>query len=267
MVSPPEEELALDGWIPEVKPHRRDLLETNPSGVAGLLAAALLVLCGAVAWRFGYLSHHMEPVQAALRRKGLIRLANLFDAKTFDAKASEATTPDALVAAVGAGHNHIQAVTTQIEDARQDLLKLDDAALRSVLGEELYHVCQRLDAIVQAPPPNAAGWAQVHHMLHGQTADIQRIRRIAGSIRVPAVADVTAARLAEIPQDRESAYAALGLNGDASESAAKKVVDGLRQTWHPDAARDDGDRAVRESRMKQINAAWDLIRLRTETAA
>jgi hypothetical protein len=45
----------------------------------------------------------------------------------------------------------------------------------------------------------------------------------------------------------------------ATHAALKKIVDGLRQSWHPDHARDDADRALRELRSKQINAAWDLL--------
>ncbi len=39
----------------------------------------------------------------------------------------------------------------------------------------------------------------------------------------------------------------------------KKIVDGLRLSWHPDLAKDEADRQLREYRLKQINAAWDLI--------
>ncbi len=39
----------------------------------------------------------------------------------------------------------------------------------------------------------------------------------------------------------------------------KKIVDGLRQSWHPDLARTEADRRLREVRMKQINAAWEIL--------
>jgi hypothetical protein len=64
-----------------------------------------------------------------------------------------------------------------------------------------------------------------------------------------------------IPQTRSEALQVLGMgvSPDATEAAMKKVVDGLRQSWHPDLARNDADRRLREFRTKQINAAWELI--------
>ena len=58
---------------------------------------------------------------------------------------------------------------------------------------------------------------------------------------------------------RGEAYQLLGVNADVSEGTLKKLVDALRMTWHPDHARDEQDRLLREDRIKQINIAWDLI--------
>ena len=65
----------------------------------------------------------------------------------------------------------------------------------------------------------------------------------------------------EVPRTRSDALRVLGMGvtADANLAAIKKIVDGLRQTWHPDLAHDDSDREVREKRMKQINVAWDII--------
>lgn len=256
------------GWTPVVTRSRRDLLESNPYGLLVWIATAMLALGGAAAWRLGYGARILRPATPLLGRVLGPALASVFarlQRKPTGAGAVEAdaATADSLAAAVTAGHLHITAMTEQIEEARQDLLRLDDAALRAVLGEELYRICQSLDAIAKEPPQTAAGWSQVHHMLHGQSADIRRIRRIAGSVQPPAVPDApSAAHPGMLPDSKHTAYAVLGLNSDASEIAAKKVVDGLRQTWHPDTARDEPDRVIREARMKQINAAWDLIRTR-----
>ncbi|KAB2938967.1 hypothetical protein [Hyphomicrobium sp.] len=64
-----------------------------------------------------------------------------------------------------------------------------------------------------------------------------------------------------IPQTRAEALEVLGMGvaPEVSETAIKKIVDGLRLSWHPDHAKSAQDRELRELRMKQINAAWDII--------
>jgi hypothetical protein len=64
-----------------------------------------------------------------------------------------------------------------------------------------------------------------------------------------------------IPATREEALRILGMGVtvDVSETAIKKIVDGLRMSWHPDAATSAEDRELRELRIKQINAAWEII--------
>jgi hypothetical protein len=65
-----------------------------------------------------------------------------------------------------------------------------------------------------------------------------------------------------MPRDRVEAMQVLGMGvaPSATEVAIKKIVDGLRQSWHPDLAQNETDRALRELRSKQINAAWELLR-------
>jgi hypothetical protein len=65
----------------------------------------------------------------------------------------------------------------------------------------------------------------------------------------------------QMPETREQALQVLGMGlaGDTGLAAVKKVVDGLRMSWHPDYAVDQRDRAAREQRMKQINAAWEIL--------
>ena len=64
-----------------------------------------------------------------------------------------------------------------------------------------------------------------------------------------------------MPRTRSEAIQMLGMGvmPNASEAAIKKIVDGLRQSWHPDLARTEADRQLREIRMKQINAAWEIL--------
>jgi DnaJ-class molecular chaperone len=51
----------------------------------------------------------------------------------------------------------------------------------------------------------------------------------------------------------------VGVSYDANQTAIKKVVDGLRMSWHPDHAEGEDDRRVRELRLKQINVAWEIV--------
>ena len=64
-----------------------------------------------------------------------------------------------------------------------------------------------------------------------------------------------------IPHTRDEALQVLGMGvtPDANIAAIKKIVDGLRASWHPDHASGNADRQMRELRLKQINAAWEII--------
>jgi hypothetical protein len=77
----------------------------------------------------------------------------------------------------------------------------------------------------------------------------------------PATAREPPAWHARMPQTRIEALQVLGMGvlPDTGETAIKKIVDGLRLSWHPDLARDEPDRRLREHRLKQINAAWEII--------
>jgi hypothetical protein len=62
-----------------------------------------------------------------------------------------------------------------------------------------------------------------------------------------------------MPATYAEALEVLGAAPDAALDAIKKIVDGMRQSWHPDLARTEFDRRVRLRRMQQINVAWDLV--------
>jgi DnaJ-class molecular chaperone len=70
-----------------------------------------------------------------------------------------------------------------------------------------------------------------------------------------------------MPATEAEAREVLGVSAVAQERIVKKVVDALRQSWHPDHASDADDRRAREQRLKQINVAWDLINRRQDRAA
>lgn len=134
-----------------------------------------------------------------------------------------------------------------------------DLPLRSVLDDEMQRVRQRL-AVVKAASVNGQIPAPAFRVL---MRDLERIRRIGESARdgVAASARGAAAGPAsgQMPRNRAEALHLLGLNASVSEATVKKCVDALRMSWHPDLAHDAADLAKREERIKQINAAMDLI--------
>ena len=66
-----------------------------------------------------------------------------------------------------------------------------------------------------------------------------------------------------MPVTRDDALTFLGLNAGATDAVIRKVVEGLRQSWHPDLATDDADRVAREERIKGINAAAAILQRKT----
>ena len=68
-----------------------------------------------------------------------------------------------------------------------------------------------------------------------------------------------------LPTTRDDALKVLGASSDASLDSIRKIVDGLRQSWHPDLAKDEADRGMRETRMKLINVAWDIVQENAST--
>jgi hypothetical protein len=70
----------------------------------------------------------------------------------------------------------------------------------------------------------------------------------------------------EMPSTPAEARQLLGASPDAATDVIKKIVDGLRQSWHPDLATSDDDRRHREQRIKQINVAWDILSGRRSAA-
>ena len=62
-----------------------------------------------------------------------------------------------------------------------------------------------------------------------------------------------------VPRTRQEACDVLGASPDAGETAIRKIVEGLRQSWHPDLATGEADRQLREQRTTQINVAWEIL--------
>jgi hypothetical protein len=152
----------------------------------------------------------------------------------------------------------VKAMLLQTEDIVGQLK--GGAPLRDVLRSELKHVRQALKNVESAARDSDEGddVAAARSSAHYRTLvrELERIRRIAEG----AAASLSDARTTDsVPRTTSEAYAVLGVNPEVNDGVLKKVVDGLRMSWHPDHARDDEDRLVREVRMRQINIAWDLI--------
>jgi hypothetical protein len=130
-------------------------------------------------------------------------------------------------------------------------------ALQEVVADEL----QSVTRILRSPDLTAAvagsNWPFVRSAAVQILTDLERIRRVVQSANEAAAAS---SRYGAVPTNRDEALSLLGVNADASEKVIKKIVDAMRQSWHPDLARNEADRRAREERMKQINGAWDLLR-------
>lgn len=164
--------------------------------------------------------------------------------------------------------NAMAVATARLAEAELTLSALPRTLLlREVLQGEVEQARARLANITsnkdKFPPQTTAA------RLRGVLRDLERIMRIADG----AAKDTRENRTAEsagalrMPASVPEAYQILGINVDAAPAVAKKLVDALRMSWHPDFARDEADRHTREARMKQINAAWDLIKTRFAQAA
>jgi hypothetical protein len=135
-----------------------------------------------------------------------------------------------------------------------------EGAVRDVLVADLAVIAARLDSR-ELSDALAEGRIDVAQSIYSQTIlDLERARTLSRIEHERALRVVDEQHRS--PGTVEEACAFLGVNPRASEAVVKKVVDALRQNWHPDLAGDDGDRHAREDRIKQINAAWDLIRAR-----
>lgn len=152
--------------------------------------------------------------------------------------------------------NGARAAEALFEKAEQAVRALGPAsALRDTLSAELKSVRQRIDGLrggSGAQPKTA----RVAAGLRSVVRDLERIGRIAES--ASASAKGVGSELV-MPKTRTEAFEVLGVNADATEGTLKRIVDALRMGWHPDHAKDEADKLLREERTKQINIAWDLI--------
>ena len=157
-----------------------------------------------------------------------------------------------------------RAVAAILDQAETEVAQLKDAGpLREVLLSELALVDRRLANVNAAAAEGKGIKAKSGPPIRLLVRDLERIRRIADS----AAASFSYARdSGALPKTKSEAYAILGVNPDVSESVLKKIIDALRMSWHPDHARDETDRCIREDRIRQLNIACDLISENREMA-
>jgi hypothetical protein len=170
-----------------------------------------------------------------------------------------AVEPDDGVDAAQACRDLMKQITTDLVKAMSAVNGLKGApALQTALYTELNSIRRSVGFTSQTR--DAAGgdkdWIQIRSELALSLQGTRRIIEIADAAQSSFSAHPAAL---EVITTRLEAYAFLGVNANASETALKKAVNALRQCWHPDLATDEEDRRLREIRIKQINAAWDLI--------
>ncbi len=132
--------------------------------------------------------------------------------------------------------------------------------LRQVIARELHVSTERLEMLAAENAKTPEHARRVRLRLQAVARELQRLAAISdGALSSVGEGALVPVELSE-PRDRSEAYAVLGVNPDVEPRILKKLVDALRQSWHPDQARDEPDRRRREDRIKQINVAWDLIK-------
>jgi hypothetical protein len=228
------------------------------AGIVSTLLVSLMAGCLLVAWRKPLLS--FERARALNVREavseGAVRLVTtLFSAFRHSYQSWQAAT-DAeggdgrLADSLALVHARLTETELLVATLPADLL------LRHVLESELDGLRQRAADIARRA--GRLGAERAGGMIRSLMRDLDRITRIVHGAAQRSEPEQPAA---EPPASVYEAYRVLGLNADAPHAAVKKVVDALRMSWHPDHARDEADRLYREQRTKQINAAWDLLKV------
>ncbi|MEM1307384.1 MAG: hypothetical protein AAGG99_07660, partial [Pseudomonadota bacterium] len=144
-----------------------------------------------------------------------------------------------------------------VQDIHDTIAKLRGVApLRRTLLREIRDLEYYLASLVATTPQDDTQWLRMRARLQRIVKDIVRLKDIVESAH-RSLSNAPVKR--GMPKDLGEAFEALGANATTSERILKKLVDALRATWHPDLAVDEDDRVAREERIKQINAAWDLI--------
>ena len=229
-----------------------------------LLAAMFALALGVTAWRLLRGASAAEAPEAAAAEPDAVKEPVWPELGGISAPAPARAAVEDLMRNADDFYVHVKDLVEQMPGTNP---------LRDVVTDEL----AAIDATLRAPDlPQAYAaedWTALRQCAVQALTDLERIRRIVqGAKETAAVAALAAPvppaeRLSHpVPTTRAEALAVLGVNAETSEKVIKKIVDAMRQTWHPDLARDDLDRRGREERMKQINIAWDILRPKRQAA-
>jgi hypothetical protein len=158
------------------------------------------------------------------------------------------------------------AASRQWHQAEALVLALDhQLPLKTLLMNELTLISRRLGATPALNPAsgNALTVGHVDRYWRVLARDLQR--SVSDLTRIIAVAEASLASFgggaseARMPTSRDEALFILGAHAAIDDETLKRLIRALRQCWHPDFARDDQDRRMRETRIRQINVAYDIL--------
>lgn len=254
----------LAGWTAAVKAEMRP----EGFGAAWRIGGIISVLLAAFLTFAHFASRVMALEPLTPRASGIGRQWNRLQETSRRAMVSWGFGADAKSAsqAYAGVRNGIALAQARYAETEHLVASLDDAlVLRDVLMGELRGVRTRIESVSAGLSRRPAEKSSI--IIRSLLRDLDRISRIASGAGRDAKRDAHTPPAFSMPETLQDAYRILGLNGDAAPAVAKKLVDALRMTWHPDFARDEEDMLTREARMKQINAAWDMIKTRTVQAA
>jgi hypothetical protein len=158
---------------------------------------------------------------------------------------------------------HLEAVYSKAERAVMELVP--GTPLQSLLLGELNQISQQLRRIPDQFDTGHTALSGSEHQLYWRNLG----RRLRAAIRdlnrvceVATAGGVTFGREQGgpgIPRTLDEAYMVIGANADVDGEILKRLIRALRQCWHPDLASTASDREYREARIRQINAAAEII--------
>jgi hypothetical protein len=102
-------------------------------------------------------------------------------------------------------------------------------------------------------------WHDVHQTLNLMDAELDMIRTTAAFATTTNQPVEASPDGLQIPETLDEAYEVLNVNRHARREVVERLVNALRQTWHPDLGSDEADRKIRTAKIQQIHAAWEII--------